>query len=101
MYSIFGGGPLPSYHLQQPSGQRFHLVSQGDIQPDQPQLLVLSFLVLQVCCSGLLELVFHQGLDILDTNQGWAVLWPLFCVTEGSDVNSRHFGAEMVAMRKR
>ena len=42
-----------------------------------------------------------QTIDILYTNQVWAVLWPLFSVTEGSDANDGHFGAEMAAMRKR
>ena len=75
MYSILGGGPLPYYHLQQPSKQCFLRVPQGlsVIQPDQPQLLVFSFLVLHVCGSGLLQLVFHPGLDILETSQVWTV----------------------------
>ena len=61
------------------------------------QLIDRSFLVLHLCCSVVIKQAFHPELDILDLNQVRSVV----CVVEGSDVNGRLFGAEMVTVRKR
>ena len=78
--SVLGGVPLPPDHLLQSPGHALHQVLQGlaVLQPRHPQIIELSFLVLQVCCSGVIKQAVHPGLDILDRNQVWAVVWPLF-----------------------
>ena len=78
--SVLGGVPLPPDHLLQGPGHALHQVHHGlaVLQPRHPQIIELSFLVLQVCCSGVLNQTFYSGLDILDRNRFWAVVWPLF-----------------------